>query len=263
MLTNIQQEQLKKALLQLGFSEKEIIVYLSILQNADSSVLSIAKSTELSRGTVFDIVEKLKEKGFVAEVKKGKKRRLIVESPTNKFYSLLEERHDRLKKEEEIVEDILPLIKGADVNADFKPQIKVYTGEKGFRQVWDDIFSCGEKKFLSIARIETFVKFSGEEFLQEIQDRKISLGFSSRAINEDSNLSKKMKSTDKKYNRETRLAPKEFVFPSTEIIYGDKIAMFSTREENIIVVIESKDFAQTHKVYFEMIWELLENKDRQ
>ena len=97
-----------------------------------------------------------------------------------------------------------------------------------------------------------------KKFLKELLSKKTRLGFSSRAINEDSELSRQLKRKDKDENRQSILMPKDFKFPSTEIISGDKIAMFSTKEENIILVIESKDFAQTHRVYFEMMWKFLE-----
>jgi sugar-specific transcriptional regulator TrmB len=257
MLNKNQISQTKEALLRLGFSEKDSLVYLSVLQNGESSIPLIAKDTGLSRGTIYDLVEKLKTEGYLAEIKKGKKRRLIAENPTNKFYNLLDKQHEDLEKSKKIVEDILPTLKALDAGADFKPQIRVYSGEKGFRQVWDEILS-DKKDFLSIARMETFIEFGGEKFLEEIQKRKAAVGISSRAINENSPFGQKMQTNDIKYNRQTILAPKEFLFPATEIIFSDKIAMFSTRKEKIILVIESKDFAQTHRIYFEMMWKFLE-----
>jgi len=258
MLNKNQKDQIKSGLLQLNFSEKEIDVYLAMLQTNESSIPSLANKTGLSRGTIYDIIEKLKEKGFVAETKKGKKRRLIAENPTNRFYSLLDKKHEDLQRAKVIVDNILPTLKAINIREDYKPQIKVYSGEKGFKQVWEEIFSCPEKTFLSIARIETFIKFIGEDGLKLILEKKNKLGFISRAINENSKPAENMQKEDKKYNRETRLAPKEFQFPSTEIIFGDKIAMFSTIKENIIIVIESKDFAKTHRAYFEMLWKYLE-----
>lgn len=258
VLNKNQKEQVNTALLQLGFSEKEVIVYLSVLQSSDASIPSLSKDTGLSRGTVYDVAENLKGKGFVAEIRKGKKRRLVAESPTNRFYSLLDTMHGGLERARIDVENILPIIKAINVGEDYKPQIRVYSGEKGFRQVWDEIFMSKEKSFLSIARVETFIRFGGTEFLAEIQKRKAKLGFSSRAINESSELAEQMRDSDAKYNRETRIVPKGFQFPSTEIIFGDKIAMFSTKEENIVLLIESKDFAETHRVYFEMLWKFIE-----
>lgn len=245
-------------LLQLGLSNKEATTYMAVLETGESTIPSLAIVTKLSRGTIYDIVEKLKVKGFLSEIKKGKRRKLTAENPTNTLYSVLDSQHGELQKTKKVVEKILPTINALSGSQDFKPQIRVYEGEKGFRQVWDEIFSFKEKTFLSISRIETFQKFMGQEFLNEIQARKTNLGFTSRAINEDSPQAQEMKFNDPKYFRETRLAPKEFQFPSSEIIFGDKIAMFSTREENIIVVIESKDFAETHRAYFEMLWKMLE-----
>lgn len=260
MLNKSQFSQINNALLKLGFSDKESSVYLAALEQGKSTVLTLARLTGLSRGTVFDVVEKLKVLGFVNEAKQGKKRKIIAESPTGKFYDWLEERHNKLQTDQKIIDTALPALKELEAISEFKPQVIIYRGEAGFHQVWDDIFRSKEKSFLSIARIETFIKFGGEEYLQIIQDKKKRLGFISRAINEDSVWGRKMIATDARYNRMTILAPKEFEFPSTEIIYGDKIAMFSTREENIILVIESKDFAQTHRAYFEMLWKFLEKQ---
>lgn len=258
MLSKIQKNELMCGLLQLGLANKEASVYLAVLENSETTIPLISKNTILSRGTVYDIVEKLKGKGFLMEIKKGKKRSIIADNPTGKFYSLLDEKHYELQKSKKIVENILPTINALNPRDAFKPQIRVYEGEKGFKKVWDEIFSCPDKKFLSLARIETFIEFAGVHFLEEIQERKFKLGFSSRAINENSPSALQLKNVDSKYHRETRIASKEFSFPSTEIIFGNKIAMFSTREENIIVVIESKDFAETHRQYFEMMWKVLE-----
>lgn len=262
MINKNQEGKIKKALLQLDMTEKEIAAYVDILQSNTATVLSIAKNTGLSRGTIFDIAEKLKAKGYITEIKKGKKRRFITENPTSQFYSILDKKHYQLEKSKQLVEDILPIIKAINPNDDFKPQVRVYEDESGFKKVWDEILQCKEKNFLSIARIETFIEFAGEKFLQDLQERKAKLGIFSRAINEDSAPARKMQADDAKFNRETRLAPKEFKFATTEIIYDDKIAMFSTAQENIILVIESIDFAKTHRVYFEMIWKMLENISR-
>lgn len=257
MLNKNQIEEIKSGLLQLNFSDKEVEVYLSVLQTSNSTIPSISKQTGMSRGTVYDLIEKLKTKGFITEAKRGKRRIIVAESPTNRFYQMLDDKYSQLEKSKRIVENILPTLKALDTGADFRPQIRVYEGEKGFRKVWDEIFHYEGKNWLSIARIETFIKFAGEDYLKEILERKAKLNFTSRAINEDSSSARKMRIEDDQYNRETRLTPKEYQFPSTEIIFGDKIAMFSTREENIIVVIESKDFADTHRAYFEMLWKFL------
>jgi sugar-specific transcriptional regulator TrmB len=257
MLNQNQRDKVISALLQLNFSEKEISVYIAALELGESSIPMLSRETSISRGTVFDIVEHLKTNGFLAEIKHGTKRRLVPESPTNRLYRLLDKKHDELRRAQKDVDDILPILRTINAKDDAKPQIRTYFGEKGFHQVWDEIFRDG-RDFLSIARIETFIEFSGEKFLLDINERKKKLKLKSRAINEDSPWGRHMQENDPKYGRETRLAPKEFLFPSTEIIFGDKIAMFSTQKENIILIIESHDFAESHRAYFEMMWKFLE-----
>ena len=56
MLNKNQKEEIKNGLLQLEFSEKEILIYLSILQLVSSSIPGLAKETGLSRGTIYHLV---------------------------------------------------------------------------------------------------------------------------------------------------------------------------------------------------------------
>lgn len=260
MINKEQQAKLKAGLLQLGFSNKEIGIYLSILQTAEASILNVAKDTGLSRGTVYDVIEKLKQKGYVAEIKKGKKRRFVPENPTNQFYILLDQKHEQLEKSKALVENLLPIIKGINISEDFKPKIRVYTGEQGFRKVWDEIFSSEDKSFLSISQIETFEAFIGKDGFQELLQDKVKKNITSRVINQDTPAARKLIKLDKKQNRSSVLAPKEFKIPATEIIFDNKIAIFTTKHENLITVIESKDISDTHQAYFEMMWQCLQHK---
>jgi sugar-specific transcriptional regulator TrmB len=256
MFSKTQKDSLKKALLQFNLNDKEILIYLAVLKNKDT-ILDIAKETSLSRGTVYDIVEKLKTQQFLSETKLGKKRRIILGNPISKFYSLLDTKHHEFEKAKNLVEEVLPIIKSIHPDNDFKPQIRIYYGAKGFKQVWEEIFLAKDKQWLSIAKLETFIEFGGEDFFEEILTKKIKLKFKSKAIHENSPLAQKFFANEARHNRETKLTPKEFAFPSTEIIWDNKIAMFSTEQENIILVIESHDFSQTHRTYFEMLWQTL------
>jgi len=254
MLNKGQKEQIRKALLQLHFKYRETLVFMAILQETEATILSIAEETGLSRGTVFDIVEKLKKRGFVAEIKKGKRRRLIADKPIQRFYSQLEDKHDEIEKERKIIDEILPIIKTLSTEGEHKPEIRIYSGEDGFRRVWNEILNAESKGYLSLARHETFAKFIGENGFQEIQEKKRKLNIASREITEDSNQARQAQEFDRKYNRQTRLVGQNIKFPMSEIIFDNKIAMFSTTQENMILVIESKDFAETHRAYFEMFW---------
>jgi sugar-specific transcriptional regulator TrmB len=72
---------IEKFLTDLGFSEKEIEVYLKLLSVNDATVTELARMTAINRTTLYPILEQLLEKKIVLEVDKGKKARFQAEPP--------------------------------------------------------------------------------------------------------------------------------------------------------------------------------------
>ncbi|HYE59627.1 MAG TPA: helix-turn-helix domain-containing protein, partial [Candidatus Kapabacteria bacterium] len=66
----------------LGFSDKSATVYLVLLQHGPSSVRQIAEIARLNRGTTYDTLIWLKEKGIVDYYKKDTKQSFVALDPT-------------------------------------------------------------------------------------------------------------------------------------------------------------------------------------
>ena len=64
------------------------------------------------------------------------------------------------------------------------------------------------------------------------------------------------KPNDEKELRETKYSPKTKDMPNAIYTYGNKVAIFNTRPEAPIgVLIENKDFADTMRILFSIVWE--------
>lgn len=72
---------LEKKLKLLGFADKEIKVYLTILNKGQATPTEIAELTGIKRPTVYSITKELAKKGVIEEEKAAKKRRFIALSP--------------------------------------------------------------------------------------------------------------------------------------------------------------------------------------
>ena len=57
---------------QLGFGDKEILIYLTLLQHGKLTPSSLAKIVNLNRSTVYSIAKDLAAKGIIAEDFRGK-----------------------------------------------------------------------------------------------------------------------------------------------------------------------------------------------
>ena len=65
----------------LGFSDKSAKVYLALLQLGPSSVRKLAEFCELNRGTTYDTLKWLQEKGIVTFYQKETKQYFVAENP--------------------------------------------------------------------------------------------------------------------------------------------------------------------------------------
>ena len=90
---------LKESLKQLGFTDKEIEVYLAVLEQGKTTPANIALLTGINRTTVYSISKDLLEKGVIAEDIAGPKSYLVALPPDDlKNLAKKEERDLQSKK---------------------------------------------------------------------------------------------------------------------------------------------------------------------
>jgi len=234
-------------LINLGFSEKEARIYLAAYCLGMTTVVEIARKTSLKRTTIYPIIESLKKKGLLFQSKRGKKSYLVAGDPE----LLL----NTLEKNKNQISQMIPKLRKERVFSELKPKVTFYTGRVGFKRVREEIFASKEKEFLIITQAKDFSAFISEKSVGEsIIQKKLKLGIKSRQIITDSIYARKIVTEDVQENRISKIAPVNFPFVATEIIFGDKLAVISTKFEDLIMIIESSELARTHRSYFELIW---------
>jgi sugar-specific transcriptional regulator TrmB len=87
---------------QLEFGDKEITVYLNILQHGKVIPSDIAKVTGINRSTVYSIAKELIKKGVITEDLGGPNRYLVARPPKD-LELLLEKESKKIKKKKELV----------------------------------------------------------------------------------------------------------------------------------------------------------------
>ena len=74
---------IEQTLKQLGWSEKKINVYLTLLKIGPSAVRTIATESGVNRGTAYDVLKALRDEGLVAYYQKKKHQYFTAEDPSN------------------------------------------------------------------------------------------------------------------------------------------------------------------------------------
>ena len=94
MKKEIVSDKAKKVLLQLGLSESEISVFLTLLQSEPLSVQDISRASGINRVTIYAALDSLEKRGLVAETKKGMRRLFVAERP-EELKTIVEEKGER------------------------------------------------------------------------------------------------------------------------------------------------------------------------
>jgi sugar-specific transcriptional regulator TrmB len=235
-----------------GFSDKEIAIYLALLEIGKGTVSEIARKAGVGRTYGYTILDGLAAKGLASISGKEPKHEYIAESP-RKLITLLEEELESKKQVASELKSILPELIAAHSVED-RPKVRFYEGIQGMQAVYEDTLSSNEpviRGYLKYDELHNTLK----QYFPGYYKRRATKELFGRAIATDTPLARERKKHDKEENREIRLIPKDKFDISPEIdIYDNKVMIVSWREK-LGVIIESGEIADAMKKIFDLVWE--------
>jgi sugar-specific transcriptional regulator TrmB len=228
------QEELELA----GLTKIEAEVYLALLRNGQSHTGKIIKKTGLHKATVYQILERLQEKGVVGNITEKNAKTFFANDPKIIL--------DQLKEKERRLENIMPQLRGLK-EQDKTVNAQVIRGREGIIQIYNEVLK--EEEYDSIGSGIPILEILGPYFyrIQKIKkDKKIK----ARVL-----ISEKHKGTQfaKEMSGEYRYLPRSWEGPSNTIIYGHKIAIIIWTEK-IAFVLDSPETSKSYRKYFEVLW---------
>lgn len=111
-------EPLRELLKELGFTEKEVVVYLAVLKRRRVAPAELSQSTHLNRTTVYAVANSLISKGLLAEDLAGKKRTLFA-VPPGELQKLLRKEEREFKEREKTIAALMRELALAQVGAEY------------------------------------------------------------------------------------------------------------------------------------------------
>jgi sugar-specific transcriptional regulator TrmB len=216
----------------------------------------IARKTGLGRTHIYDIVEELKQKGLVSETKHRKIRQFVVEPP-ERLGSFLEEQKSQIETKQKALDLLMPTLTSLYRPTSFLPKVKLYEGEEGIRAIYDDTLKGSHKELLQLVSIKDILESPGKDYLDRYIRRRVKLGILVRSV---VNLEGYLGDKKTGYNvgrtdllRDVRYPRNKINLTAITMIYGNKVAMTTTKKEGFGFIVESEEFAHTMRIYFEAL----------
>ncbi|MBI2990272.1 MAG: TrmB family transcriptional regulator [Candidatus Magasanikbacteria bacterium] len=241
-----------QVLKKLNFSEKNAKIYLALLRLGPSSVRSLAEFCGLNRGSTYDALKWLQEKGLVNYYKKDSKQHFVADRP-EKLKALVAEQREDLDSVDKQLHRVISELQALHDKGGERP-IARYYDKKELVHILEDILETCEQSEDPEYRIysaeglreslyEDFSTFSDVRVAKGIRVKVIAIGRGGelRGLDERKWLDK-ISST-----------------PTYIIIYPGKTAYISldAKDEAIGVVIENDGVYETQKQIFDALWSSL------
>lgn len=244
---------------EIGFSDKEAEIYLALIKVDCDTILDLSKKTKIGRTTIYPIIESLKEKGFVEEVKEKGKIQYRAKTP-DRIESFLQEQKIKIEEQVNHSRDIIPQIKGIMRQGGDTPVIEYHEGREA-------IVNAIKTRNFDPNVNDYFYTIYPRDAVEDLFTKK-ELQIA-RNIRINSNIRSKSIYTYAKgeYVPDTtgdriRIDSKEYPVKADISVYGDTIHIHSLGEHLGSIYIKSIDVAETFRTLFKLAFKQVDKKSK-
>lgn len=240
----------------LGLSQAESRVYLALLKAGTSSIRQVAAKSGINRGSAYDALKELTNRGLVGFHVKGERRKYFAESP-QKIKDLIAARRAETDRLTHDAARIIPALMSYS-SPSGAPQVRFYEDDEGIELILRDVlqtvgglpkkeYHVYSSRALRQYIYRRFPNFTSHRVKAGIFVKVIAIGTGGDPVQV----------------AERRFLPESLdeLSSSFNIIYGPKFAMISVSNDLTPygVVIEEQGVAAMQRLLFNSLWQSLKS----
>lgn len=241
-----------KPLERIGLTKSEIKVYLALLKLGQTTAGHIVDEARVTRSKIYDILERLKNKGLVSHITKESTKYFSAANPNN-IMEYLNQKEEEIKNEKDSIKEILPELLLQQTLAKEKKIAEIFIGIKGMQNAFNVLvnefdpnetyYAFGAGTGENIKQIQIFFSKLHLKRIEKKVKSKIIFNESSRGLFQSQEKSK--------------LVEVKYLIHSTPTainIYKDYTIMAILNKEPITFLIKNNETADSFKEYFKVMW---------
>ena len=255
-------QDLVKRLEKGGFTDKEALIYVSLLELGGAFPSRIALYSGINRSTTYKILLNLSVRGLVSEIEKRNKIFYRIEKPEK----VLKYSQNKIRQAEDSAEEvkkILPEIEGLFGLAQNRPKITYFDDLDGILSIYTDMITNQKPyEMLAFSTAGELIDFIPVKFFGNYVKEKERLQITTRGIVPDTEKDRKyseviFKNIYKEFWPKIKFVAKDKFPSSSEItIYGtNKISIINFAKNKLAgIIIEDISIHEMLKTVFELAW---------
>lgn len=252
---------MNEAILQeIGLTESEKKVYLALLELGDSTRYDIVNKSKVAGSKIYELLEKLQEKGLVSIYLKNKIKHFKPTNP-NQILNLIKHKKANILNLEEQAKQLLPELLTKFNSSKEDQEVEIISGIKGLEMIFReqiDILKKGETCYViggtwgtgEGMEKQTQMFFEKIHVMREQKKIKTKMLFNSK----QKETTKKLYSSKKYPHTTTKFI--EHTSPVAINIYKDKTIIIIFGKQISSIYITSKEVANSFIEYFNLLWKI-------
>ena len=239
-----------KILEEIGLTDSEIKVYLALLELGSSKKGPIVKKAGITSSKIYEVIDKLIERGLASYVVKDKVKYFNA-APPSRIKDYLKEKEAKLKEQENELDKLLPSLELKQKLKEKKTDAEVYRGWRGMQTIYNDLlqslkrgeqyYIMGASRGLDTKKVKSFYTRFNEKAINKKLKANIIFNENARG-----NVPNAEKTGKVKYLDQTT--------PSEILVYKNKTAIVLLEKEPLIILIRGESIAKSFKASFDVMW---------
>ncbi len=230
----------------LGLSQSEIKVYISLLELGKATAGPVIDKSKLQNSVVHRALNSLIEKGLINFIKEGKRNIYQATDPEN-FY-------DFIKEKERKFTELLPELKEKQSHEKEKEKATIYQGKRGIAEIYNIMINAKSKEYNTFGGGEEVAKCMGLTWWRNLHAKRRANKLPSRQVF-DETVRPLGKQILKMPYTKIRFLSKEFAQFQETVISGEYVAINIFTENPYGILIKDKAVADGYRKHFEVLWE--------
>ncbi len=245
--------ELARQLSEAGLTEGEAKVYLALLELGPSTTGPIVKKSGVARSIVYQILERLSQKGLVSHVVKEKTQHFQAAQPDG-LMEYIEGRQKQLEESKKKLEAILPKLSAMQLAAK-ESEVQVFFGFRG-------MISVHEHTYQKLKKGEGYFFFGIPQeqpkhyhaYWQRDHMRRARAGIKCKLLFHPKTPKEVLKNRNSYSGCDARHMPIEVNTPAWFMGYKGVAVMGFASDNPITIEIVNKEVADSFRAYFEEFW---------
>jgi len=246
---------IEKEMQKIGFSPKEIKVYVTALQCGPRSAQAIARRANINRVTCYVVLEKLMKFGLVSQVEGEKGRIFAAESP-EKLVHYIEQKEKEFQLHRAGIDKIMPDLMALFNRVGDRPLVRYFEGMEGIREIQQRILNSNIQYGCEIASLDYVYRdinpWEFYDFKEELMKRE----FKGRSILTLEKMTLDFLPEDFVKLWDVRRLPHDkFTFPGDIAIFKDFAIIDCYEGKPVMILLEHPQVIALLQGWFDLAWE--------